>query len=182
MRRALAIAGALLLSSCGGSDEAAPAPDEAATTAAPAPAPAPSPAPSPAQPQVADFPELASKDCSEVVEFYLEALGGREWAKAALVWGDPAIDAARLEAVFGGYKELQLEWPEPFVEGAAGSSYCTVSGRLTDAQDPAKPFREGTLLLKRVNDVPGATADQLRWTLRSSTFVERLERSDGAEP
>ena len=37
----------------------------------------------------------------------------------------------------------------------------------------------GDLLIddKRVNDVPGATPDQLRWTLQSSTFVERLERS-----
>ena len=41
---------------------------------------------------------------------------------------------------------------------------------------------DGTLLLRRVNDVPGATPDQLRWTLRASTFVERLERSDGGKP
>ncbi len=133
-------------------------------------------------PQVADFSELASKDCSEVVQFYLEALGGHEWTQAALVWGDPVIDGARLQAVFGGYQELQLEWVEPFTEGAAGSLYCTVTGTLTDARDPAKPAIEGTLLLKRVNDVPGATPDQLRWTLRSSTFVERLEQSDRAEP
>ena len=52
----------------------------------------------------------------------------------------------------------------------------------TDAQDPARPALEGTLLLKRVNDVPGATPDQLRWTLRSSTFVEPLERSDRGKP
>jgi hypothetical protein len=112
-----------------------------------------------------------------VVEFYLEALSGREWDKAALVWDDPVIDGARLEAVFGAYKDLQLEWPEPFAEGAAGSSFCTVSGKLTDVADPAKVMIEGTMLLRRVNDVPGATPDQLRWTLQSSTFVERLERA-----
>ncbi len=183
MRAALPIATAVLLTGCGSQDEAAPAPVE--TAAAPTSAPAGTGAtlaPAPLPPQVADFPVLASKKCDEVVEFYLEALSGREWAQAALVWNDPVIDGARLEAVFGGYKDLQLAWNEPFVEGAAGSAYCTVSGKLTDAKDAAKAPVEGTLLLKRVNDVPGATPDQLRWTLRSSTFVERLERSDGGKP
>jgi hypothetical protein len=158
------LAAALLLLGCSAGDQPAPAPEASATP-----------------PQVADFAALASKDCSEVVQFYLEALGGREWARAALVWGDPAIGAARLEAVFAGYKEMQVEWTEPFVEGAAGSLYCTVAGKLSDARDPATPVREGTLLLRRVNDVPGATPEQLRWTLRSSTFVEPLAPPDRTE-
>jgi hypothetical protein len=125
---------------------------------------------------------LDSKDCAEVVQLYLEAIGGRDWDLAARVWDDPVVDGARLEAVFGAYEEAQVEWTEPFVEGAAGSLYCTVTGKLTDAQDRAKPIREGTLLLRRVNDVPGATPEQLRWTLRSSTFVEKLERSGTGQP
>jgi hypothetical protein len=167
-RAALALAAALLLSACGDSGEPAAEADEAPALGASG---------TRLPPQVADFPVLASKDCAEVVQFYLEALGGREWDKAALVWDDPVVDAARLAAVFGAYKVPQVEWTEPFVEGAAGSLYCTVSGKLTDAGDPAKILLEGTLLLRRANDVPGATSDQLRWTLRSSTFVESLERS-----
>ena len=167
-----ALALALFATGCGGAEEpAADRADEAPASSTPA-LPGPGRAP-----QVADFPELASRDCPTVVQFYLEALSGREWDKAALVWDDPVIDGARLEAVFGAYKDLQLEWPEPFVEGAAGSSFCNVSGNLTDVADPAKAMIEGTMLLRRVNDVPGATPDQLRWTLQSSTFVERLERS-----
>ena len=168
MKRA-ALPLALLLAACGGAEQ--PAAEGTEPGAAPA-LPGPGRAP-----QVADFPGLASRDCPTVVQFYLEALSGREWDKAALVWDDPVVDGARLEAVFGAYKDLQLEWQEPFVEGAAGSSYCTVSGKLTDAADPAKVMIEGTLLLRRVNDVPGATPDQLRWTLQSSTFVDRLERA-----
>jgi len=171
MKRA-ALALAVLLTGCGANDEPAPEPSEAAATLPQGNLP----------PQVSDFPALASKDCAEVVQFYLEAISGREWDKAALVWNDPVIDGARLEAVFGGYKDFRLEWTEPFQEGAAGSLYCTVSGKLTDAADSARPFLEGTMLLRRVNDVPGATADQLRWTLQSSTFVENLERSRRAEP
>lgn len=170
MRRSgAALSVALLLAGCGGSDEPGLAPSE---TAAPTLAQAPLP------PQVSDFPALASKDCAEVVQFYLEALGGHEFAHAALAWSDPVIDAARPEALFGGYKVPQVEWAQPQVEGAAGSLYCTVSGKLTDAADLAKPAIEGVLTLKRINDVPGATADQLRWTLRSSTFVEPIERSN----
>ena len=171
MKRA-ALPLALLLAGCGGGE---PAADEAA-----APALGSEPAKLPLQ--VADFPALASEDCVEVVQFYLEAIGGGEWDKAALVWDDPVVDGARLEAVFAGYEVPQVEWTEPFVEGAAGSLFCTVGGKLTDAADPAKPLLEGTLLLRRVNDVPGATADQLRWTLQSSTFVENLERSGRGEP
>ena len=172
MKRA-ALLLALLLAACGGDPEPAPEPTEAPAPALPV---------GELPPQVADFPVLASKDCADVAEFYLEALSSREYAQAALVWDDPVIDAARLEAVFGGYREAQVEWTEPFVEGAAGSLYCTIAGTLTDAKDSAKPPLEGTLLLRRANDVPGATADQLRWTLQSSTFVEKLERSTQGQP
>jgi hypothetical protein len=171
----LAVAAALALTGCGGNDETAP---EAEPTVGSAPALGEGRLPL----QAADFPGLASEDCVEVAQFYLEAIGGREFERAALVWNDPVIDAARLEALFGGYRVPEFAWNEPFVEGAAGSLYCTVSGVLRDAEDPAKAPREGTLLFRRVNDVPGATADQRRWTLRSSTFVERMERSAQGAP
>jgi hypothetical protein len=168
---ALPLAAAVLLAGCGG-EEPAPQASEAPALGEGAKLP----------PQAADFSELASQDCAEVVEFYLEAISSREYAQAALVWDDPVVDAARLEAVFGSYQEAQVEWTEPFVEGAAGTLHCTISGKLTDALDPAKLMREGTLLLRRSNDVPGATPDQLRWTLQSSTFVENLARSTRGEP
>ena len=175
MKRAALLA-ALLLAACGGDPEPAPEPTETTETTAPALPAGDLP------PQVADYPALSSTDCAEVTEFYFEALSSREYAQAALVWDDPVIDAARLEAVFGGYRETQVEWPAPSVEGAAGSLYCTVTGILTDVGNPARPPLEGTLILRRANDVPGTTADQLRWTLQSSTFVEKLERSTQGQP
>jgi hypothetical protein len=168
----VALASMLFVAGCGDADEAG----------TPEATPLPSlPGPGPAL-QAADFPVLSSEDCAEVVEFYLEAIGGREYAQAALVWSDPVIDAVRLEAVFGSYREPQVAWTDPFVEGAAGSAFCTVSGTLTEARNPPQPPHEGTLLLWRANEVPDATPDQLRWTLQSSTFVERLERSRRGEP
>ena len=180
MKRRVKCAGllpVLLLAACGGDREPAPRPTETAEGPVAPALPA-----GKLPPQAADFPALASKDCAEVVRFYLEALGSREYARAALVWNDPVIDAARLEAVFGGYRQARVEAADPAVEGAAGSLYCTVTGTLTDAADPAEPPVEGELTLRRVNDVSGATPDQLRWTLRSSTFVEKLERSTQGQP
>lgn len=164
----LAFGPALLAGACSEGDPPAPQPNDGGPLAA---------GQAQLPPQAADFPALASKDCVEVAQFYFEALGGHEFDQAALVWDDPVIDGARLKALFGGYKEPQIAWNEPFVEGAAGTLHCTISGALTDAADPAKVRLEGTLLLQRSNDVPGATADQRRWTIRSSTFIERLERS-----
>ncbi|HYD24369.1 MAG TPA: hypothetical protein VEB68_06205 [Croceibacterium sp.] len=169
---ALAMAVIALLAGCDGGDQA--------PTAATGPAAPLGEAPLP--PQAAEFPALASRDCAEVVRFYVEALGAREFARAALAWDDPVIDGARLEAVFGGYQVPRVAWREPAVEGAAGSLYCTVAGTLSDAADPAKAPVDGTVTLRRANDVPGATPDQLRWTLRSSTFVEPIERSSRGEP
>ena len=90
MRAALPFAAMLLAAGCGPAEEPAADAGEAPVLGA-GEAKLPR--------QVADFPALASKDCVDVVQFYLEALGAREWGRAALVWDDPVIDAARLEAV-----------------------------------------------------------------------------------
>lgn len=172
----LAVVGSLLAAGCGDADSrSAPEPTDTAIVSY-APAPAARRAP---PPMAGDFPELSSKDCAEVVRFYLEAIRSGEYDRAALVWNDPMIDAVRLRALFGDYQDPVFEWTDPFVDGAAGSLSCTAGGTLFDAEDPAKPIVQGTLTLRRVNDVPGATPVQLRWTLQSSTFVEELQRTDG---
>jgi hypothetical protein len=163
----------LLLAGCGGTEEPAAEPGEA---------PAPALGAQELPPQAADFPALASRECGDVVAFYLEALGANEWAKAALVWDDPVVDGARLEALLSGYASPRFAVSEPVIEGAAGSAYCTVAGTLTDAGEPARAPLEGALTLRRANDVPGATPEQLRWTLQSSTFVENLVRSARGQP
>ena len=167
-RAATAFAGALLLAACGGAEEPDPQSGEVA---------APILGQQELPLQAADFPALASDDCGDVVEFYLDAVGRGEWERAALVWDDPVIDGARLEAAFTGYEIPRIATSDLSVEGAAGSLYCTVGGQLTDQGDPTRAPQDGELLLRRSNDVPGATPEQLRWTLESSTFAENLERS-----
>ncbi|MXP42259.1 hypothetical protein GRI75_11475 [Altererythrobacter soli] len=164
------------LAACG-SPEQPPASEEAQVEA-PAVAPELTPVPQPAQ----DLAVLDSRDCRTVAQAYIDAIARRDFAFAARVWSDPVIDDARLAALFEGYERPAIAIADLAIEGAAGSSYCTVTGALTDAADPAGPPRQGVLTLRRANGVPGATPEQLRWTIQSSTFVEKMERSGRGEP
>jgi len=174
MRAILLLAPCILVASCSGE---APAPEQSGIAGAD-----PLATPAALPPQASDYPALQSTECSEVAGFYFDAIAARDFARAALVWDDPVVDAARLEALFSGYREPKFAPGEAFEEGAAGSLYCTISGGLTDGADPDRALRQGTLTLRRANDVPGATPDQLRWTIQESTFVESMERAGRGEP
>jgi len=168
-----------------GSPSPAPAPQATPSDVAPVASPAPAASPTPASPPaLAPLPQpaqdlavLESRDCRTVAQAYIDALARRDFAFAARVWDDPVIDDARLAALFAGYQQPAIAISGVDQEGAAGSSYCTVGGTLTDKANAAKPSQKGEFVLKRVNDVPGATPRQLRWTVRSSTFIENMQRT-----
>jgi hypothetical protein len=167
----------LALAGCGSPGQApTPQATEAAPTGAPAPAATVAPPTlTPLPPPTEDLSALDSRDCRTVAQAYLDALARGDFAFAARVWNDPVIDDARLRALFDGYRQPTIAIAGLQQEGAAGSLYCTVGGTLTDSAQPARPARQGEIVLKRVNDVPGASAQQLRWTIRSSTFVENTQ-------
>ena len=180
MTRRLAPVLALLLAACDGGE--APADEQLA--AAPNPPPgdqALNPRP-PQPPTPEQMATLESRDCRAVAQAYFDALALGEFGFAARFWDDPVIDDARLAALFLGYGQPRIEIADVREEGAAGSLYCSVTGALLDLANPAQPPRQGEIVLRRVNDVPGATPEQLRWTIRSSTFVEPMARSGRGEP
>ena len=149
------------------------APEPTASSSTPAVA---VPAGTPTPESIHDVKVLENRDCRIVAEAYVTAIARDDFDLAARVWNDPAINAAKLEAVFSAYDIPQIEIRKVHEEGAAGSLYCTVTGTLSDVADTNKPAQPGEMVLRRVNDVPGATPDQLRWTIQSSTFVEKLQR------
>jgi hypothetical protein len=112
-----------------------------------------------------------------VVEAYLGALERNAYDVAAEFWDDPVIDGERLAALYSGYNTPRVEIAEIQEEAAAGSLYCTVTGALSDSSDPRIAPQQGEIVLRRVNDLPGAPEAQLRWSLRSSSFIEPMERS-----
>ena len=76
------------------------------------------------------------------------------------------------EKMYSGLTGITVAVPAGTIEGAAGSSYYTTPVTIT-ANDPGgRPVRyEGEAVLRRVNDVPGASPQQLRWHFERVTLV-----------
>lgn len=69
---------------------------------------------------------------------------------------------------FAGLRDLTVAVPGGTLEGAAGSSFYNSQVQVTASDADGRPVRiEGPIVLRRVNDVPGATAQQLRWHIES---------------
>lgn len=139
-----------------------------------APAPSISPAPTAIALTTLDPNLLESRDCKTVLSFYADALHAGLYEEAARVWGkDWGVSAATLQKRYSAEQPVSYELGELSVEGGAGSLYCEVAAVLkTNGKQP----RTGKITLRRVNDVPGATADQLRWHITDSTFAEPDDR------
>ena len=76
-------------------------------------------------------------------------------------------------ALFDGLQDITVAVPGGTMEGAAGTSYYTSEATITASDGDGRPVRlEGPVVLGRVNDVPGATPEQLRWTIRSINLTQ----------
>lgn len=174
-RSVLLLAAPLLLLACSAEDNAdttvpAPTAEPQAVEIVEAPAATPEAGPTLAL----DPAVLESRDCRAVVEGYLTALVRGEFVFAARFWNDAAVNAEKLAANFAAHPLLQISIVGLGVEGAAGSLYCTADVVIGDAENPSGPGATGDIVLRRVNDVDGASAQQLRWTIRSSSLGPEL--------
>lgn len=129
----------------------APAPVASASSATPPPRFEP--------PVLTPDAEKGEKGARNVLLSWGAAMENRDFAAAGTLFGGGRRDAND----YTGYREITVGFGDGAVEGAAGSLYYEVPVRLT-ATGPAGPVRrEGTITLRRVNDVDGATPAQLRW-------------------
>ncbi|MGF7201661.1 hypothetical protein GGQ82_000701 [Sphingobium olei] len=136
-------------------------------------------------------PESA-QGAAQVVQGYYGLLEERRFIDAQDMWNQSgaigAQDDAHFEARFRGFSEIHANVGAPAdPEGAAGSVYVTVPvqvyGRIAANGKPFSTLRQVTL--RRVNDVPGATAEQRRWHIESIgpyTPPETPAADNGAEP
>jgi hypothetical protein len=109
------------------------------------------------------------KDPDRLLRFYAAALHARDWAAAAKAWGaGSGVTATTLKASYDRAAPPLLELGKGEVEGAAGSLY--YEAPVTLRFGPGAPGEAGSLVLRRVNDVPGATPEQLRWHIERSTI------------
>jgi hypothetical protein len=123
-----------------------------------------------AQHHALDFAALKErKDPDRVLRFYASALDAGDWNAAAQAWGKGSgVTARSLKSAYDRPERPILTIGKGAVEGAAGSLYyeAPVVLRFGASGEP----RKGAITLRRVNDVPGATADQLRWHIYKSTL------------
>lgn len=75
---------------------------------------------------------------------------------------------SRFAALFTDLDKPTVAVPSGVMEGAAGSSYYTAPLTVTGNDKDGRPVRlEGQAVLRRVNDVDGASPAQLRWHFES---------------
>jgi len=113
----------------------------------------------------------SAEAAGQVVQHYGALVEQKKWDDAAKLWGSSDA-AAKFDTSLKSNQENHLEIGKPGrPEGAAGSIYLSVPVTLYGKDAQGKQFRvKGTMILRRVNDVPGSTEAQRHW------HIERIDR------
>lgn len=106
----------------------------------------------------------------ELVRGYYADVNRGDYQGAYQRWGEngpPQETVADFAEQFSDTPSLELTvTDDAFLEGAAGSVYANIPIRLKFKNiDGSTRFWHGTAIVKRVNDVPGASDAQLHWHL-----------------
>ncbi|WP_421850788.1 hypothetical protein [Novosphingobium sp.] len=129
---------------------------------------APSPPAAPPQPAPARPP--SSRDPDEVLRAWGAAIEARDWTMVRAFWGDhgarSGVSETDFAAQWAGLHYPKVTFGKGDSEGAAGSIYYTAPVTITDGSRVIA----GEVVLRRVNDVDGATPEQLRWHIESTTL------------
>jgi len=171
MRSAILAVAMLALTACNRAPTR-PAPAETPSPAAalpPAPVPSPAPAPADTASPAAQAPS-ASRDPQAVLIAWAKAVSLRDWATVRGYWGDhgarSGLSEAQFAARWSALKDPSVDIGKGEQEGAAGSSFYTAPVTIRDG---ARTIA-GEVVIRRVNDVVGASAEQLRWHIESTTL------------
>ena len=154
----------LVLAALAACSQPAQQPGTPATDAAPAPQPAPALTPAPAPPSTSGNPD-------QVVVAWAKAMSLKDWGSAYLYWGDhgarSGLTTAQFAARWGKLSNPEFELHSGATEGGAGSLYYTAPIVLIDGQRQVR----GEIVLRRVNNVDGASGEQLRWHIETLSIA-----------
>ena len=112
----------------------------------------------------------SAEAAGQVVQHYGALIEQGRWAKSWELWSD--ADAAKeFDRNWRNDSEVHMEIGKPGdSEGAAGSIYISDPVIFYGKSKTGESFRRAaTVMLRRVNDVPGSTEAQRRW------HIERIE-------
>ena len=120
--------------------------------------------------QQADAEAGAPRD---TLQDWADAMEARDWEQARGYWGDngekSGMTLEEFAAANDRYRTISITLGEGQEEGAAGSLYyeaqVTMQGELQNGE--AYVLR-GPVVLRRVNDVPGASKEELMWHIATS--------------
>ena len=116
----------------------------------------------------------SAQGAGQVLQSYFALIEAGRHAEAWRLWSDggraSGMSAAQFADSFAPYAEYHAYVGAPGrIEGAAGSAYVEVPVQVYGRLRSGAPFnRRGTMTLRRVNDVPGATPEQMQWRIHSS--------------
>lgn len=102
--------------------------------------------------------------------FYTNAIRMGDWAVAARAWSlDAQMTPEKLRAEFSGGAGPKVAVGKGDYATAVGSSFYEAPLTITFAD--ARESRRGSIVLHRVNDVPGASELQRVWRIQRSSTV-----------
>jgi len=108
------------------------------------------------------------RDPERLLRFYTNAIRVGDWASAAKAWSlDALMTPEKLQAEFGGEAGPKIAIGKGDSGTAAGSLYYEAPFTIDFAD--GRPSRRGTVVLRRANDVPGASELQLVWRIERSS-------------
>jgi hypothetical protein len=122
----------------------------------------------------APFAPTSAQGAANVVQTYYALLEAGKYGEAWKLWSDggkaSGMTREAFAASFAKYAEYHAQVGAPGrIEGAAGSSYVDVPvvvyGRLKSG---GEVHMNGPVTLRRVNDVPGSSAEQRLWHISAS--------------
>ena len=171
------IAALLLAAAC---TREGPAENEQANAALAAPA-APAAENAVAVPVEPALDPTSPEAANAVLKEYFRLVGERKFVEAHRLWtGDSELSDGAFAGSFDPYRDYHGSITgSGRMEGAAGSSYIDLPVEVTGRLKSGDRFKQtGTVTLRRVNDVPGATPEQLQWRIYKTDLKPRSVATD----
>lgn len=119
----------------------------------------------------APFTPTSAQGAADVVQTYFALVESGRYAQARALWSDggraSGMDEAAFATSFADYESYHALVGAPgAIEGAAGSLYVTVPVQVYGRRKDGREVHAlGEAILRRVNNVPGSSAEQRLWRI-----------------
>jgi hypothetical protein len=124
--------------------------------------------PAPAQSLILQH-EKGEAGARAVLQRWADGLERRRFGQAWTQFGHPPASQQAFSRWWSRYRTIKVSLGPGSGDAGAGSLYYTAQATLTGLTRQGRRYRlEGPVVLRRVNDVDGATPEQLRWHIDSA--------------